>query len=133
MEYEKQEQLPPYEKASDFLSDCNNKIKSLIKESRQCLRSSDTISYQQALIDKGLFITDMPEMAECVIKAGLDLPSSVIDLLDALSEEAWDAIEYASITKDYHLLANMLIRTPRDHHHIGNRLEELIHDLKQNE
>lgn len=133
MEHEKHEQSQPYEKASDFLIDCNDKIKSLVKSSRGYLRSSDTISYQQSLIDKGLFITDLPEMAGDAIDAGLELPRNVLEELDALSDEAWDAIEYAAINRDYHWLANMLVKRPRDHHHTGNRLEELIHDLRQNE
>ena len=99
MEYEKHEQLPSFEKASEFLQYCNAKIDFLIKESRKCLRSlDDTTSYQQALIDKALFITDMPDMAEEAKAAGTSISEDIMNMLDALSDDAWDAIEYACRT-----------------------------------
>ena len=133
MEYEKQEQLPPYEKASDFLQYCNSKIDSLIKKSRKCLRNQDTASYQQSLIDKALFVTDMPDLAEEAKAAGTNISEDIMNMLDALSDDAWDAIEYASIKKDYDWLENMLIKKPRDHYRDGNFLDIVIHELKQNE
>jgi hypothetical protein len=83
---------------------------------------------------KALYIGSLEEQAQIQKALGVDIPDHIVDYFKTISKEALDYLD----EENYHRIAQMLIKRPRDHLHAhgrycSNMLEELMFKQQQNE